>query len=151
MGSRSGQRNAGGSGDTSDLEVLRENVLDHPDEEEAIAGTDIDNQSSATTGPIKVVVRQDGIGRTGGIVLGCVAGTALGIAIMTAALMIMRDHSKEIAAQQSENRFMEQLRKTETEARMVQYYLQDPSFRTKAELEEWARYKGIQDQQEKQQ
>lgn len=149
MGSRRGQRNAGGSGDTSDLEALRENVLDHPDEEDEVSGNA--NENNASTGPIKVVVRQDGIGRTGGIVLGCVAGTALGIAMMTATLMILRDNSREIAAQQSENRLMEQLRKSETESRMVQYYLQDPSFRTKDELAEWARYKGIQDQQEKQQ
>lgn len=66
------------------------------------------NDSTAYTGPIKVIVRQDGIGRTGGIVLGVVAGLALGLAAMSLVLMLLRD-----------NDLRTQMRKTETEYRVV--------------------------------
>lgn len=148
MGNRRGKFGGGGDSGIGDLETLRERVLDHPDEEDEVAGISNDNSSTAETGPIKVLVRpeviikQDGIGRTGGIVLGVVSGLALGLAGMTLAMMVMRDDDQRAAADKRHAEVMEQMRKTETEARMVQYYLQDPSFRTKAELEEWARFKG---------
>ena len=140
MGNRRGKFGGGGDSGIGDLETLRERVLDHAEDEDAVSGDDIDN--TAYTGPIKVVVRQDGIGRTGGIVLGVVAGLALGLAGMTLSMMILRDTDQREASDKRHAEVMDQMRKTETEARMVQYYLQDPSFRTKAELEEWARFKG---------
>lgn len=74
---RSKQR--GGSFDPyGDLETFRERILDHPDESVA----DIENSSHATTGPVRVIVKQDGVGRTGGIVIGIVAGLALGMAVL---------------------------------------------------------------------
>ena len=92
MGNRWGKFGIGSDPGDSDLELLRERVLDHADDEDAVSGNDIDNSSS--TGPIKVVVKQDGIGRTGGIVLGVFAGCAFGVAIMT--LVITQTSYREL-------------------------------------------------------
>lgn len=145
MGNRTGERGDGITGSNSDLERFRKNLLDRPAEE--VAGNDNSSKADASGNTF------NHYGATTGQVLfiGGIASFALGVAIAALVMMTLRDNSQGRERQQSENRLMEQMRKTETEARMVQYYLQDPSFRTKAELEEWARYKGIQDQQEKQQ
>lgn len=79
MGGSRSEFGAGSGSSDSDLERFRENVLDHPGDE--VAGND--NSSRAETGPVKVIVKQDGIGRTGGIVLGVFAGVAFGMSVMT--------------------------------------------------------------------
>lgn len=107
MGNHRNRERAGGAGDGGDLETLRERVLDHPDEEEALTGND--NDATACTGPIKVVVRQDGIGRTGGIVLGIFAGCAFGMAVMTLIVALLRDAD-----------LREDLRKAQTQAALLE-------------------------------
>lgn len=89
MGNRGSQLGGGRDSGDSDLELLRERVLDHADDEAAVSGHDIENNSSV--GPVRVIVRQDGIGRTGGIVLGVFAGLAFGIAICSLVVMNLRD------------------------------------------------------------
>lgn len=106
MGNRRGEFGSGRSVGDSDLELLRERTLDHPDEEEAVSGNDIENNSS--TGPIKVIVKQDGIGRTGGIVLGVFAGLAFGVSVAALGGMIFRD-----------NDLRNELEKTQTEYRVL--------------------------------
>lgn len=100
MGHRWSKFSGGRSAGDSDLELLRERVLDHPDEEEAVSGHDIENNSS--TGPIKVIVKQDGIGRTGGIVLGIVAGLGfgLGLVTLTTTTRDYRELEREVRLQQ---------------------------------------------------
>lgn len=128
MGGDRSKQFVGRNTDSGYLQGLRERVLDHPDEEDEVSG--ISNDSYAETGPVKVIVKQDGIGRTGGIVLGIFAGLGFGIAVVTLILKLSGDAATQ-----------EQLRKTETEARMVEYYLQDPSYRPKEEIEAWSRFK----------
>jgi len=114
MGRDGGKFGRGRSDSDGDLELLRERVLDHPDEEEALRGPENNNELS--TGPIKVIVKQDGIGRTGGIIVACFAGTALGIAVMAVVLMSMRDrdHIDDIAQIRMESRIsQEKLNKLE--------------------------------------
>lgn len=110
MGSGSSKQRTGRVVDGGDLEALRERVLDHPEEEDAVSGNS--NDSYAETGPIKVIVKQDGIGRTGGIVLGVFAGMAFGISALTLVDSILNTRRSEEAA-----------RIAEREARMLQYYL----------------------------
>ena len=106
MGNRRGELGGRGSVSDNDLELLRERVLEHPDEEDAVSGNDIDNSSS--TGPVKVIVKQDGIGRTGGIVLGVFAGLAFGVSVAALGGMIFRD-----------NDLRNELEKTQTEYRVL--------------------------------
>jgi hypothetical protein len=75
-----------------------------------VSGNDVEN--TATTGDVKVIIKQDGIGRTGGIVLGVVAGLALGIAVITLVDSIRNTDRTEEASKLAER-----------EARMLQYYL----------------------------
>lgn len=134
----------GGAGDSGDLEGLRERVLDHPDEEEALTGADNENTSSASTGRISVKVIQDGIGRTGGIILAIFVGLAFGMSGMLVAwhgdlkqsVQLERSDSQRdrdrVLAQVTQNQLetahlMERLsddaRLAERESRMLQYYL----------------------------
>ena len=71
-----------------------------------MSGNDIDNSSSI--GPVRVVVKQDGIGRTGGIVLGVFAGLAFGISAAALGGMVFRD-----------NDLRNELEKTQTEYRVL--------------------------------
>lgn len=108
MGIRRNQFGSRGPPDDSDLELLRERILDHPEDEDAVSGHDIDANSQATTGPIKVIVRQDGIGRTGAAVLAALAGLALGISGTALTLMLLRDGglNRELDKTQTEYRVL---------------------------------------------
>ena len=129
MGNRRSELGSGRDSSDSDLELFREKLLDHTDEEDAVSGNDIENSSNATTGPIKVVVKQDGIGRTGGVVISIVAGLALGLGVMAVVLMGMRDRDRD-----------ERVDKLEKENRLTQYYLLDPHSRTPDELAAWVKF-----------
>lgn len=108
MGNRWSKFGGGRSAGDGDLELLRERVLDHAADE--VAGNDIDNSSNV--GPIRVIVKQDGIGRTGGIVLGVFAGMAFGVSVFAL-----------IQSKLDNTRSQEDARLAEREARMLQYYL----------------------------
>lgn len=109
MGHRRGEFGSGRGAGDGDIELLRERVLDHADEEDAVSGNDIgDIDNSSSTGPIKVVVRQDGIGRTGATVIAVCAGLALGLAAMALVIMLFRDDSlrQEMRSTQVEYRVL---------------------------------------------
>ncbi len=92
-----------------------------------MSGNDIG--SSASAGDVQVIVKQDGIGRTGGIIVAVFSGLAFGISIGALVLMLLRD-----------NGLREQMQKTEKENRLTQYYLMDPHSRTPEELAAWAKF-----------
>jgi hypothetical protein len=77
MGSGVGERNAGVGDSDSDLERLRENVLDHPSDE--VSGNDNSSNASSSGN----TVNHYGLSTGQGLAIAALAAFALGVAVVT--------------------------------------------------------------------